>query len=67
MENTQHDSFDKDQKNEKRDVTKDVDSDVNTDFKKNAPVGGSLTNDESASTDPNEVYDKPTFNRNESV
>lgn len=67
MEDTPQNSFDKDQKNEKTDVTKNVDSTVNTDFKKNAPVGGSLTNDESASTDPNEVYDKPTFNRNESV
>ena len=51
----------------KTDVTKNVDSTVNTDFNKNAPVGESLTNDESADTDPNEVYDKPTFNRNESV
>ena len=55
-----------DTSHEKTDVPK-MDSDVNTDFEQNAPVGGSLTNDESANTDPNKVADKPTFNRNESV
>lgn len=41
----------------------DLDSKVNTDFsKRDMREKDSLTNDESADTDPNEVPDKPTFN-----
>ncbi|GEP51828.1 hypothetical protein FNO01nite_25000 [Flavobacterium noncentrifugens] len=37
------------------------DSPVNKDFGKKSDGKESLTNDESADTDPNEVADKPTF------
>ena len=40
----------------------DMDSKVNTDFKPKHD-GRSLTNDESANTDPNNVPDKPGFER----
>ena len=39
----------------------DLDSPVNKDFGKRSGGKESLTNDESADTDPNEVADKPTF------
>jgi hypothetical protein len=38
-----------------------LDSRVNTDFKQKSDGKQSLTNDEDADTDPNEVADKPTF------
>ena len=41
----------------------DLDSDINTDYGKDSD-GESLTNDEDASTDPNDVDDKPSFNGN---
>ena len=40
-----------------------MDADHREDFDKER----SLTNDENADTNPNEVPDKPTFNRNESI
>jgi|GEM_PF-2456992 len=39
----------------------DLDSPVNKDFEKKSDGNESLTNDESADTDPNEVADKPAF------
>ena len=39
----------------------DLDSPVNKDFSKKSDGKESLTNDESAETDPNDVADKPTF------
>lgn len=39
----------------------ELDSKVNTSFDKKSDGKASLTNDESADTDPNEVKDKPTF------
>lgn len=39
----------------------ELDSKVNTSFDKKSDGKQSLTNDESADTDPNEVKDKPTF------
>lgn len=42
----------------------DMDSKVNTDFKQK-PKGESLTNDESADTDPNEVPNKPGFRKSD--
>lgn len=47
--------------------TSEIDSEVNTDFGNNAKPGESLTDDESAKTDPNNVSDKPSFNRNETL
>lgn len=38
-----------------------LDSEVNTSFEDNSDGNESLTNDESADTDPNEVKDKPSF------
>jgi len=45
------------------DHPEDVDSKVNLDYSRK-PDGKSLTNDEDADTDPNEVDNKPTFNGN---
>jgi len=45
------------------DHPEDVDSKVNLDYS-SKPDGKSLTNDEDADTDPNEVDNKPTFNGN---
>lgn len=42
----------------------DMDSKVNTDFKQK-PKGESLTNDESADTDPNTVPNKPGFRKSD--
>lgn len=39
----------------------DLDSPVNKDFGKKSDGKESMTNDESADTDPNDVADKPTF------
>ena len=44
----------------------DLDSKVNTDFSGKAASDESLTNDESAETDPNEVSNKPKFKNDES-
>lgn len=41
----------------------EIDSSVNLDYNRK-PDGKSLTNDEDADVDPNEVDDKPTFNGN---
>lgn len=41
----------------------EIDSKVNLDYSRK-PDGKSLTNDEDADVDPNEVDDKPTFNGN---
>jgi len=41
-----------------------LDSTVNTDFKRASNGTQSLTNDEDADTDPNEVANKPTFKNN---
>lgn len=38
-----------------------LDSEVNTSFEDSSDGNESLTNDESADTDPNEVKDKPSF------
>lgn len=43
------------------DHPEDIDSKINTDSAKKSN-GTSLTNDEDADTDPNEVDNKPTFN-----
>jgi len=45
------------------DHPEDVDSKVNLDYTRK-PDGKSLTNDEDADVDPNQVDDKPTFNGN---
>ena len=45
------------------DHPEEVDSKANIDYSKR-PDGKSLTNDEDADVDPNEVDDKPTFNGN---
>ena len=49
------------------DHPEDVDSGANTDFGDNSNSTESLTPDEDADTDPNEVNDKPSFNRNETL
>ncbi len=49
------------------DHPEDVDSPVNTDFDTTSNSKKSLTQDEDAGTDPNDVNDKPSFNRNESI
>jgi hypothetical protein len=46
------------------DHPEDMDSPVNINFDANRRKGDSLTNDESAGTDPNSVPDKPGFERN---
>lgn len=62
------DQHDKDARSERGDLPgqmmdpNDLDSKVNTDFDRK-PNGKSLTNDESADTDPNQVPDKPGFKR----
>ncbi len=43
----------------------DLDSKVNTSFQGTARPDESLTNDESADTDPNQVPDKPKFDPND--
>jgi hypothetical protein len=42
-----------------------LDSKVNTDFSRKKNSGESLTNDESADTDPNTVTNKPKFKSDE--
>ncbi|WP_290838660.1 hypothetical protein [Flavobacterium sp.] len=51
---------DKDRKNDS-----ELDSKVNTDSNSKGKDDESLTNDESADTDPNEVPDKPSFDRSD--
>ena len=54
---------DEDPTNKRKEVGNrdDLDSKVNTDYDKKSDGKESLTNDESANTDPNDVPDKPTF------
>lgn len=46
------------------DHPEDVDSGANADISKTSKDGKSLTNDESAKTNPNDVDDKPSFENN---
>ena len=58
---------DDDSVNKKREVGNrdDLDSKVNTNFSGKADADESLTNDESANTDPNTVANKPKFKSDE--
>ncbi|HEX8562097.1 MAG TPA: hypothetical protein VF676_03860 [Flavobacterium sp.] len=49
------------------DHPEDVDSGINTQFGDNSDSTKSLTPDEKANTNPNDVDNKPSFNRNETL
>jgi hypothetical protein len=55
---------DKDLASKMIDHPEDVDSPVNADIAETEKHGGSLTNDESSKTNPNDVDDKPSFQKN---
>lgn len=69
MQTDNHDNPEKDSDlaSQVVDHPEDVDSGVNTDFSNNSNSRDSLTQDEDANTDPNDVANKPSFNRNENL